>query len=459
MADMTPAAWLEALERALDERWARQMRLPDDYYNGEHRLAFATSKFREAFGNLFAPFADNWCPLIVSSSAERLNVQGFRFGGQATADKDAWSIWQENGLDAESGMAHTEAIKLGEAYWLLQPPAEPGGMPQITAEHPQQMIVATAPANRRQRLAALKKWIGEDEHAYATLYLPDVVHKFRSQEKARAYHPNQWVRRPGDPGQANPLGEVPVVPLRNDPSMLAGGRSDLQPAIPIVDAINKMAIDMIVASEYAAYRQRVMTGVEQPKDASGKPLPIELGVTRLFTVEAADAKVYDLNASDLGNYVGAIEMFVSHLAAQTRTPPHYLIGKIVNASGDALKAAEAGLTSKCRDKMVTFGEGHEEIMRLALKSQGRDVAGDAETIWADPESRSFGELVDGLTKLATIGVPHKALWEKAGFSPQEIDRFTSMQSLDDLLREASTPSGAQSNGGVIPAANGNNAGV
>jgi hypothetical protein len=29
------------------------MRLPDDYYDGEHPLAFATSKFREAFGNLF----------------------------------------------------------------------------------------------------------------------------------------------------------------------------------------------------------------------------------------------------------------------------------------------------------------------------------------------------------------------------------------------------------------------
>ena len=35
----------------------------------------------------------------------------------------------------------------------------------------------------------------------------------------------------------------------------------------------------------------------------------------------------DLAQTDLGNFVNAIEMFVQHLAAQTRTPPHYLLGR------------------------------------------------------------------------------------------------------------------------------------
>jgi hypothetical protein len=456
MADMTPATALELLERRLDERWATRMSVPDRYFEGDHPLRFATSKFREAFGGLLREMADNWCPLIVSSTVERLKVQGFRFGQEQGADDDAWAIWQANGLDAESDMAHTEAVKLGEAYWLVAPPAPGTDVPIITAEHPSQMIVATAPGNRRVRLAALKRWADDDGYGYATLYLPDVLHKWRSKEKLRNGGQVQWVRREDDPGGRNPLGEVPVVPLRNAPSMLSGGRSDLAPAVPIFDAINKLCADMTVAAEYAAYRQRVMTGVEQPRDANGKPLPIELGVSRLFTVEAPDAKVFDLAASDLKNYVQAIEMWVQHLAAQTKTPPHYLLSSMVNASGDALSVAESGLVSKVRDKMVTFGEGHEEAMRLAFKAVGDEkkaTAMDAETLWRDPERRSYAQVVDAATKMKQVGLaPDEILWEEIGWSPQKIARAKTMQIADSLFNPVGTPANPQNPNGT-PAAN------
>jgi hypothetical protein len=135
-------------------------------------------------------------------------------------------------------------------------------------------------------------------------------------------------------------------------------------------------------------------------------------------------------------------MFVSAPRRADPTPPHYLIGKIVNASGDALKAAEAGLTSKCRDKMVTFGEGHEEIMRLAFKAMGdeqRATAFDAETLWATSERRSFAQVVDGAGKLHEMGVPDEIVWEELGWSPQKIARAKAMQTADDLLRAAGSP--------------------
>src|SRR3954451_20577446 len=116
MADVrTPAAWLDVLSRRLDERWLRRpagMGVCDAYYEGDHRLAFATAKFREAFGSLFAAIADNWMQIVIDSKAERLKVQGFRFGKQPGADQLAWDIWQANGMDAASSMAHTEAVKL-----------------------------------------------------------------------------------------------------------------------------------------------------------------------------------------------------------------------------------------------------------------------------------------------------------------------------------------------------------
>lgn len=443
MATMEPAGWRNLLERKINDRWFTTMGAYDAYYEGDQPLTFATAKFREAFGSLFGPLADNWMRIVVDSSAERLHVQGFRFGKNAEADDDAWGIWQANGLDLESGMVHTEAIKLGEAYWLVWPGEGRDDPPQITAEHPSQMIVAIAPGNRRERLAALKKWVGDDGYVYATLYLPDRIWKWKSRKAAKSYAASgkvEWVDRRDDPGGVNPLGEVPVVPVQNAPSMLRGGQSDLITGIPLQNAINKLLCDMLIGSEYQAFPQRVAIGLDLPRDPdTGQPTraaQLQASQSRLMVIKDKDGKIAEFSAADLDNYVKARRHLVEHLTAQTKTPPHYVTGQLVNVSGDALKAAETGLVSKCKDKTVSFGEGHEETMRLALKATKREVDRDSETIWRDVESRSFGELIDGLVKLDTIGVPRKVLWAKAGFSPQEIARMETMQAADDLLGTA-----------------------
>lgn len=447
MADMTPAAWLELLDARLTARWTR-MRVLEDYFNGQHPMAFATSQWREAFGSLLSTFSDNWCQIVVQSSARRLRVQGFRFGAESAADNDAWAIWQANGLDAEAKMVHTESIKLGEAYWLVEPPRGDDA-PRITCEHPREMIVAYAPGNRRNRLAALKRWTDDDGYAYATLYLPGWVYKYRSTGKVRQGQRVQWTNRPGDPGGVNILGVIPAIPVCNEPTMLGGGQSDLKPGIPLQKAIDKLCSDMIVASEYAAFRQRVMSGVELPPEGTEARRNVEMGVNRLLTVEAPDAKVYDLAASDLKNYVGAIEMFIQHLAAQTNTPPHYLLGQMLNVSGDALAAAESGLVSKVEDKKLPFGEAHEDTIRLAFLALGdteRAGAADAETLWAPSERRSFAQIVDGAVKLAQIGMPSEIVMEELGYSPQKIARVKASMIADNLFATAFQPPAAGPNG-------------
>jgi hypothetical protein len=443
MANMTPAEWLALLEKRLDARWAR-MRTLDDYFEGRHPMAFATSQFREAFGALLATMSDNWCQIVVTSSARRLKVQGFRFGDADGADDAAWAIWQANGMDAQASLVHTEAIKLGESYWLVEPPMNGREYPRITCEHPQEMIVAHAPGDRRTRLAALKRWPGDDGYWYATLYLPDRVWKLRSQQKRdkTAGGSINWTSRPGDEGGQNPLRLVPVVPICNAPTMLGGGTSDLAPGIPLQNAIDKLCADMLVASEFAAFRQRVMSGVELPPPGTPERAEIMSGVARMLTVEDPDAKVYDLPATDLKNYVNAIEMFIQHLAAQTNTPPHYLLGSMVNISGDALAAAESGLVSKVESKKEPIGEGHEDAMRLAFLSMGDTAkagADDAETLWAPSERRSFAQVVDGAVKLAQIGFPPETVMEELGWSPQRIAQVQAQMITADVFAPLKPP--------------------
>ena len=96
-----------------------------------------------------------------------------------------------------------------------------------------------------------------------------------------------------------------------------------------------------------------------------------------------------------------------------------------------------------RDKLDAFGDGYEEVARLAFRAidpnDPRANETNIEVIWRDPESRSQAQLVDSLTKMATIGVPREVLWERYGFSPPEIERMKAMESLDAFLSPPEVP--------------------
>jgi hypothetical protein len=436
--DQTPpavvASWLQLLGAQLDEQTS-QAQTYEAYYAGRHPMAFATSKFRETFGYLFGTFADNWCQVVVDSSLERLAVEGFRFGAKDTyeGDADAWNIWQANNLDKDSVAAHLEALKTGHAYVIV----DSGDPPTITVESPIEVTVATQPGNRRKRIAALKRWLGIDGHLHATLYLPEAAWRFVSDEEFDPGAKQLAWTLDSPPMVTNPVRPtIPVLELANSPGLLAGGRSDLEPVLPLQTAIDKLCADMMVASEYAAYRQRWVTGIEIPVDPeTGEQRPEWLkrflsDPSRTWASEDPNTRFGSFDVTNLDNYTKAIEMFIQHLAAQTRTPPHYLTAGLGQwPSGDSLKASEVGLVAKVRRKHLSFGETWEEAMRLAFQIVGDEqkaTATDAEVIWADPEYRSEGERVDALVKMRALGVPLEALWQRWGASPQEITRWRAL---------------------------------
>lgn len=458
--------WLDVLNKRLDAR-RPEVDLYEAYYAGEHRLAFQTSRFRETFGSLFKAFADNWCALVVDASVERLAVEGFRFGGETEADENAWEIWQQNDLDAQSVLAHTEAVKCGESYVLVAPPPEGEKLPYITVEHPSQCIVAHAPGMRRRRQAALKKWADEEGFAYANVYLPDSVHHFKSlrkisdpgmggkiewREHAEADHPAM---------ESHELGEVPMFALCNAPGMMTGGTSDLQGVIKPQDAINKLTADMLIASEFAAYPQRWATGLEVDPEDPDAILHVKQWLASMANVWAVgdpEAKFGQFAAADLRNYTGAVEMLVQHIAAQTRTPPHYLLGQSGTfPSGESLKSTETGLVAKCKRKMVSFGDTWESMMRCAMRSLGALPANaeQLETLWRDPESRTTGEQTDAAVKELSIGIPRELIWRRRlGMSPQEIQQAKAMKFDEDLQAALVAPAPMAE---LPPASSGGNA--
>ena len=441
MATMdTPEGVRDVLEERLLEK-QRDIQLYTDYYEGRHRLGYASAKFRNTFGSLFSHFSDNWCGLIVDSVEERLNIEGFRMGSTGEqADTEAWRIWQKNGLDLQSELAHREAMVTGAAYITVWAGDDPN-TPNISVESSQQMIVAYEPGDRRKRVGAWKRWLDDDGYIYGTLYLPDQIIKYRSGGKYNSYDLKskdfsslttdrvQWILRPGvEAIMPNPLGVVPVVELKNQPRILGDGRSEIEGIMNLQDAANKLIVDMLVSAEYSAFRQRWVTGLDIPTDNNGNPVePFEAAVDRLWQTNSPDAKFGEFEQTDLGNYVSSIELLVQHVASQSRTPFHYFLLNGGQApSGESIQSAEAGLISKARRRMRSFEEGWEEAMRIAFlikNDRERGEAYDAQVIWKDPAYRSQSALVDSLLKLDALGVPRKQLWSDAGYTPQQIARF------------------------------------
>lgn len=452
----TAEEWRDALSKRMDARYW-ELRKFDDYYAGDHKLQFASTKFREAFGTLFSEFSDNFCELVVDAVEERLNVEGFRMGTDAQADVDAWRIWQANGLDADSQIAHTEALIKGECAVIVSPyksewPQDDA--PLITVEDPMEVIVATSPHNRRQRIAALKRWIADDR-VHATLFTSDALYKWQSKNK-RSDWPSSWhtelTKIEWEPrlveGEEwpleNPLGVVPVIPLVNKPRRRDGGQSEIASVIPIQNAVNKVVSDMLLAAEFGAFPQRYGINIEPEIDKdTGQPKePFKVSVDRLWLAPPPnngepETKFGQFTPTDLAPYVKAVEMLVQHVASITRTPPHYLLGQSgLIPSGESLKSTETGLVAKSRRKMRHFGESWEEVIRVAFKAMGdsRSEIVDSQTIWKDPESRTEAELVDALVKMGSLGVPKEALWERWGATPQEIARWRGQLAAQSLLQ-------------------------
>src|SRR5690606_997186 len=102
--------------------------------------------------------------------------------------------------------------------------------------------------------------------------------------------------------------------------------------IPVQDAINKIAADAIVASEFAAFPQRIISGVEPLPDepteediAQARASAVKAYIDRILTLDNPDAKWGQFQAADLKNYVALIDMLVQHMASQSRVPFHYFL--------------------------------------------------------------------------------------------------------------------------------------
>jgi hypothetical protein len=277
---------------------------------------------------------------------------------------------------------------------------------------------------------------------------------------------------------SNPLGVVPVVEFPNRPTLKGDPLSEIQGVIPMQNAINLLWAYLFLAADYASMPARVVLHQGPPKmpilndqgeKIGEKPIDIkDLAEKRLLYLSGENTAIDSWDAAKLDVFTGVIEKAVGHIAAQTRTPPTYLVSTagMSNVNGEGLKASEIGLVKKSLEFQSFASPAIREVYRLVALVLGDHSLAQAARLatitWANPEIRSEAQLADALLKKRQLGYPLEYLMEIDGLDPVDIQRVLRMreEELADAQIEAALrglDDSASLNGSVSGAAAGNGA--
>jgi hypothetical protein len=434
-------------------------------YDGEFKLRYASDSFKEYFAGRYTNFSDNWCGIVGDAPHERLEPIGIRLRGQEKGDDDLWGAWVDNDADALCDLALLDAIVAKRSF--AQVWGDKDENPIISWGHPSQMIVGYDPATR-ERISGAHVWLDGDME-FATLDWAGHLWKFERSVPSTSglILPASFLQGGWEPRHPatddvwplkNPMGKVSFVELPNRPRLVGEPLSDISGTLAMQHAINLLWAQLFAVSDEATIGQRIILGAEMPEipvlNEAGEVVgskPVDLKKLRqkdVLWVTDPNAKAFEWTPAKLDVFTNVIEIAVGHIAAQTRTPAHYLLigGTIANVSGDAMKALETGLVKRTEEKTQHFGRSIRDIFELTALVKNDPATAAAvrggKVLWKDVENRSDAQRADALSKKRDIGYPLRYLLELDGLPPEEIERVMAMveqEATDPILSRIMRP--------------------
>lgn len=398
------------------QEWYR-LNMFEAYYVGLHRPPYEPDTATREFWALAHRAVTNLTRLIVNTMTQRLVVDGFRPSNTSVENAPQWEWWQANGLDARQKALYDESAKHGYSGCMVLPGEMEGKpVPVMKPVSPREWWIGFEDYSDDWAFLGLKQPGRRPNETYEVVDTDQVWHVL--DERAR------YVVRYSTAGDVaieselvHDLRHVPIVPFRNSWNLTRYPDGEIEPIVAIQDRLNQSVFDLLVAQTYAAAPQKWATGLVLPTDDVGKPIvDLRAFAKSLWMTSDENAKFGSLPEANLANIVRAIEQALRMYGLSSQTPPHYLLGDLVNLSAEALLAADTTLAKKVNDHQILYGEAWEQTFRLAGVAAGdKNAATDteAQVWWRDTEPRSIAQQVDALGKMAQmLQIPPAALWEK-----------------------------------------------
>lgn len=345
-------------------------------------------------------------------------------------------------MGLRSGEVHKEALKNGDAYAIVWPDAE--GRARIYPNHAANICVSYDEEQPGRIASAAKFWRTQQKHTRLNLYFPDRIERYITAKPSEGTLPEapEFIPFTGRPHAAsqqplldaaaqplvgeghiieNPFHAVPVFHFANNADIGMPGRSELEAAIPIQDGLNKSVLDMLVAMEFSAFRQRWIAGIDVQYDADGKAIPpFRSGVDRLWVATDPNSKFGDFEAAELDQFLKVKDSFRIDIASVTGTPLHYLMPHMRGQpSGETLKKSETRFLAKVRDRQSAFGQTWADIMEFALMIERHGNGIRLSTQWEDASPVSERERLENILLKKRIGLSGERALAEAGYGKEE----------------------------------------
>lgn len=407
---------LERLENGVNEiSRTSQADVRWNYYKGKHTLPFAPRGVNQEYMELRKQARVPLIRLALRLPVQRLRLGGIRSGIDGATDTNTWKAYNKNKLATKSRTLYTHALALGYGVVSVWRGEE---APVIKVEDPSHLYLHFSEEDPDVIEYVVKSWMeGEVEVAY--LYEPDTITRYERLENQSYWTEVFQIE--------NELGRVPFVLFAPERDADGTCNSVVDALIPMQQAIDTMRFNLLLAAQFAAFRQRVIVGYDPvlrddegqviPKtdehgnpvtDKDGNVVPLvapspQVGVDRFLAFAGENTKVFEMQESDLTNYNAALDQLINVFASVAQVPAQYLIGEFKNVSGDLMTATEATLRSFVYATQQAFSDSWREVWELASLAQGEDYA--TEVIWMDAAPKSLAEIADATSKMVPNGAP------------------------------------------------------
>ncbi|GAP07118.1 phage portal protein, SPP1 Gp6-like [Anaerolinea thermolimosa] len=389
------------------------------YAEGHPGLKYSTERLNRAFGRL-AYFAQDWGHLVIRVILDRLILKGFDAGDESVNGL-LDELFLSTGMNLEARNIHESLLVTGEAFLMVD---FVDGKPEVYANDPRMCEMIYDAERPRVKKFALKKW--EDGGKYfINLYYPDRIEKYQ----ADADYPGSYRLKET---LSNPLNEIPVFHFKNSSHKIQGELSEA--TLSILDAINKLFSDLMVAAEFEAFKMRVFIAQSDPGDIQvGPDMKIWLPATE---GEGQGAQVLELGGSSLKNFLEPLESLATILATTTGTPKHYLLPSGSNLSGEALMIQESPLVKKVNMKQELYSPVWQEVAAFLLRLLGINYnQSEISCVWENPETMLPVTEAQTIQILASAGIPLISALRWMGKDEAEIRRVADEKNQEDLQNQ------------------------
>lgn len=399
-----------------------------NYEKGEHRSGISTQMkkmLRLSEDNSgINDFNDNYCQIVVDKMAGRLEVAEITLGDD---EKNKWlsQLLEKNNWKSLQGTVFRGAVRDGDSFIMIDP--ETLEWTSEPAYDGYSGVYALFYSNSTTPYWACKIWSEglDDADNKNTMrlivYQEGKVSYWRGQESGTTIEPDNTVSVASLISRGVNLTNIPsgadvqTLMINERPWVVSSipiihhvnkydnysesGESEIRPAIPLQDVLNRTLHSMVMASEFSAFNIIYSIGLEV--DASG----IVPGAVLNLTLKDKDGNVItslteemlrflqsvrvgQLQGSDISQYTNQIDKIVREISQATQTPIYGITNQGA-VSGDALKQLEIGLIGKCERFQKQNTDAIRKLIKLSAEIQ-KTFAGDYGDLPSPPEIESVG---------------------------------------------------------------------